>query len=391
MRLGLLIAVKFLKSNKGQTILIILGIAIGVSVQLFIGSLIQGLQKGLVEKTIGNSSQITITFDNETERLSNYSETINLLNENIVKEELPINTVQVVDDNPALLVFGEETQSVLVRGFESLTNEKIYDIKSKLVSGVLPSKVNEILIGTDLKDAFDLSLNDKISILGTNQITYECIVVGFYDLSVASLNKSWVITSNDTTNSIFKNSDTITSIEMQVDNDFVFEVDTIATTLANDTSNELIFTNWKSQNQQLLSGLNGQSVSSLLIQVFVMISVVLGIASVLAITVLQKSRQIGILKAMGLKNRITSYVFIFEGLILGIIGTATGIGLSLIMSYSFTKYVVNPDGTPVVSLFISPSFIIISAIIAITACVVAALIPAINSSKLNPIDIIRNN
>lgn len=391
MRLGLLIAVKFLKSNKGQTILIILGIAIGVSVQLFIGSLIQGLQKGLVEKTIGNSSQITITFDNETERLSNYSETINLLNENIVKEDLPINTVQVVDDNPALLVFGEEKQSVLVRGFESLTNEKIYDIKSKLVSGVLPSKVNEILIGTDLKDAFDLSLNDKISILGTNQITYECIVVGFYDLSVASLNKSWVITSNDTTNSIFKNSDTITSIEMQVDNDFVFEVDTIATTLANDTSNELIFTNWKSQNQQLLSGLNGQSVSSLLIQVFVMISVVLGIASVLAITVLQKSRQIGILKAMGLKNRITSYVFIFEGLILGIIGTATGIGLSLIMSYSFTKYVVNPDGTPVVSLFISPSFIIISAIIAITACVVAALIPAINSSKLNPIDIIRNN
>ncbi|MDD4327059.1 MAG: ABC transporter permease, partial [Eubacteriales bacterium] len=72
MKLGFGIAVRFLFSNKGQTGMIILGIAIGVSVQIFIGSLIQGLQKSLVEKTIGTSSHITITADTDDKLISNY-------------------------------------------------------------------------------------------------------------------------------------------------------------------------------------------------------------------------------------------------------------------------------------------------------------------------------
>lgn len=63
MLLPIKIATRFLKSSKGQTILITIGIAIGVSVQIFIGLLIQGLQTSLVDKTIGSSSQITITAE----------------------------------------------------------------------------------------------------------------------------------------------------------------------------------------------------------------------------------------------------------------------------------------------------------------------------------------
>ena len=61
MKLAFNIAVRFLKSGRLQTLFIILKIAVGVSVQVFIGSLISGLQKSLVDKTIGNSSQITIS------------------------------------------------------------------------------------------------------------------------------------------------------------------------------------------------------------------------------------------------------------------------------------------------------------------------------------------
>jgi lipoprotein-releasing system permease protein len=128
-----------------------------------------------------------------------------------------------------------------------------------------------------------------------------------------------------------------------------------------------------------------------MIQVFVMISVILGIASVLAITVMQKSRQIGILKAMGIKNASSSLIFLFEGLILGIFGALAGIGLGLGLAYSFTVFAVRPDGTPVIALFIDPSFIALSGAIAVAACMLASLIPARRSSTLNPIDIIRNN
>ena len=72
MKLAFQIATRFLKSSKGQTILIALGIAIGVSVQIFIGSLIQGLQKSLVDTTIGNQPQITLTSNNEEKLIADY-------------------------------------------------------------------------------------------------------------------------------------------------------------------------------------------------------------------------------------------------------------------------------------------------------------------------------
>jgi lipoprotein-releasing system permease protein len=113
-----------------------------------------------------------------------------------------------------------------------------------------------------------------------------------------------------------------------------------------------------------------------MIQVFVMILVVLGISSVLAIMVMQKSKQIGILKAMGIQNTTTGYIFLSEGLILGILGAVLGIVFGLGLSFLFTKFALNPDGTPVVALYISYPFVTMSGMIAIAASVVAAMIPA---------------
>lgn len=127
-----------------------------------------------------------------------------------------------------------------------------------------------------------------------------------------------------------------------------------------------------------------------MIQVFVMISVLLGIASILAITVVQKSKQIGILKAMGIKDKDSSLIFLFRGLLLGVLGAILGVALGLLLAFTFTKFALNPDGTPVVPLFIDPMFITFSAVIAVAASVIAALIPARNSSKLSPIEVIRN-
>lgn len=387
MRLGYKIAVRFLKSNKAQTFLIILGIAIGVSVQIFIGSLIQGLQKSLVEKTIGNTSQITITSKDDTNEITDYKKILASIDEIDDK----IIEISSVSDHSALMEYGERSKSLLIRGFQLNQADGIYNFTENL-EGELPKNKNEILIGIDLKKEYGISLQDEISLLTTNGETATCKVVGFFDLKVASLNQNWCITTLETAQDIFDTGDTITSIELQVKNDEVFQADKIAEEIEKKIgSPSLIVDNWKAQNEQLLSGLQGQSISSIMIQVFVLISVVLGIASVLAITVMQKSRQIGILKAMGIKNSATSYIFLFEGLILGFFGAILGILLGLGLSVAFTKFALNPDGTPVISLYINYSFIVLSGFIAIMSSVLAALVPAIKSLKLNPIDIIRNN
>lgn len=388
MRLGYKIARRFLKSNKGQTLLIILGIAIGVSVQIFIGSLIQGLQKSLVEKTIGNSSQITITSNTDEKKIVDYKKLI----ADIETVDKNIKEISVVADYPAFLEYGKNSQSILIRGFEIDQADGIYNIIDNLEEGTYPINDNDIILGIDLKTEYDIKLNDEINLVTTNQETVKAKVVGFYDLKVSSINKNWGITTLGTVQNIFDTGDSITSIEMQVNGDSVFLADEIATKIITKIDDDtLTVDNWKDQNEQLLSGLQGQSISSLMIQVFVLISVVLGIASVLAITVMQKSKQIGILKAMGIKNAATSYVFLFEGLILGFFGALLGIILGLGLSFAFTKFALNPDGTPVIALYISYPFIMISGLIAVASSIFAALIPAIRSSKLNPIDIIRNN
>lgn len=384
MKLPFKIAVRFLRSSKGQTALIALGIAVGVSVQIFIGSLIQGLQKSLINKTVGNSPQITISSTTDDKVIKNYKEILKKIN----SEDKKVINVSVAADGPMLIKENSKTYSVLLRGMDIDTSDKIYNIKNRIYDGTQPKNSDEIMIGKDLQKELGVKLGEEIEVIPANGQVKKLKVTGFYDLKVAAINKSWLVTTLETSQNIFSIEDKITSIEMQVKD--IFSADITAANLANMLDKDIKVDNWKAQNEELLSGLNGQSVSSIMIQVFVLVAVVLGIASVLAITVIQKSRQIGILKAMGIKDRTASLIFLFQGLLLGILGAILGVALGLSLSYVFTKFALNPDGTPVVPLYIDYGFIALSAIIAVVSATVAALIPARRSSKLNPIEVIRN-
>lgn len=384
LKLSFKIALRFLKSTKGQTILIAMGIAVGVSVQIFIGSLIQGLQKSLVNKTIGSSSQITVSSNSSDKLISGYEDIVN----KIKASDDRIKNVSAVSDNPALIKSDDKTYSVLVRGMNLKQFDGIYKLKSSIYEGKAPSNNFDVIVGKDLKKELNLKLDDSIELITNSGQIKKLKVVGFYDLKASNINKSWLITNIKTASNIFSTGDKITDIEMQVSD--VFKADEIASIISKKIDKNLKVDNWKDQNASLLSGLSGQNASSIMIQFFVMISVVLGIASVLVVTVIQKSRQIGILKAMGIKNRQASYIFLFEGLLLGIIGGVIGVTFGLGLSYMFSKFALNPDGTPLVELYIDYKFIALSFLIAILSAVAAALIPAKRSSKLNPIEVIRN-
>lgn len=388
MKLSFQIAKRFLRSNLTQTIIIILGIGIGVSVQIFIGLLIGGLQNSLVETTIGNSSQITVSAEEEEGLISKYEPII----KDIESADNRIEFVSPVLDNPSFFDSDEKNQSLLVRGMEKAGANSIYSLSEYITEGSFETDENKVLLGEALKEKYGLKKGDTINLITPDKRTVECTVSGFFDLQVASINESWCITTLENAQEIFGTGDEISSIEMQMYDDNVFEADEAATKITKKLDNDsIVVTDWKTENQSLLSGLRGQSISSLMIQIFVMISVVLGISSILAITVMQKSRQIGILKAMGIKNGKASLIFLTEGLILGFFGAIAGVLMGLGLSYAFSTFALNADGTPVVDLYIDKGFIALSGCIAVAACLIASLIPARRSSKLNPIDIIRNN
>ena len=121
MSLAFRIALRFLKSSKGQTILISFGIAVGVAVQIFIGLLIQGLQKDLIDTTIGRTSQITI-YEKDKKDFSGYDEIIAKAG---VKDDRIFNLSAVLD-RPVFVGTKDSSRSVLMRGLALDRSEGIY-------------------------------------------------------------------------------------------------------------------------------------------------------------------------------------------------------------------------------------------------------------------------
>lgn len=386
MRLSFRIALRFLSSNKGQTILIAFGIAIGISVQIFIGSLIEGLQFSLVDATIGSAPHITLISKDKALPISNYNELKKSITSNF--EEVTIISPNI--SKGSFLKLDKSTEQILIRGFDFNSANQLYKIDSALIkNGKLP-KDNEILLGLDFANENNLSLGDSIEIVTAEGNIYPAKISGFFDLKIASINKSWAITTLNFASNIFSlDENQVSSIELQISTPF--EADNIAKEMnLKFRSFDVTIDNWKAQNQQLLSGLDGQSTSSLMIQVFVVISVVLGIASVLAISVVQKSKQLGILKAMGITDGNASLVFLFQGFLLGILGGILGIILGLGLLWSFAKFALDSNGNPIVPLFINYYFIAFSGILAIIASTLASIIPAIKSKNLSPMEVIKN-
>lgn len=390
MPLPLSIALRFFKRSKAQTVLIVIGISIGISVQIFVGILLQSLQSSLINNFIGNSSQITIESDTENPYIEGYEAIIDDLEE---FDELT--AISAAADRPATIQDGLKSINVLLRGLEIDDADEIYNIAPRIYEGEEPSGDLEAIVGKELSDELELEINDGLTIFGIIKIGEESIavnrsfkIVGFYDFESESINSAWIITTIASVQEMFNMNRTVTSIEMKVEKDLLFEADEVADDIEKKLDLEadnLKISNWIDENEQLLNGLQSQGLSSLFIQAFVLISVVIGISSVLAISVVQKQQQLGILKAMGISNRSASLIFLFQGLLLGIFGAIGGISLGVFFLWGFTQ----ASASDFIVIDYNPIFILASAAIIIGASVLAAVSPAIKSSRLNPIEVIR--
>ena len=388
MSISLKIAARFLKSNKLQTILIALGIALGVTVQIFLGLLIKNVNSNMIQTTVGNSSQVTVVSSKSSSNtFDNYDAIINK-----IKSEYPSKVTEVtgVLDNPALISVDKINSSVLVRGMNFDKGQNIYGVKKDLTNGTLPMNKNEVAIGNGIAKKFNLKVGDSVT-LQTSKGPKKVKVSGILNLNVGQLNDTWVVTDLNYAQAMFNESGKVNSIEMKLSTNEIFNANVIADGISKNLNKDLKVTNWKVENASLLGALSGQNSSSMTIQVFIMISVIMSIASVLAISVLQKSKQIGILKAMGIKNSDSAKIFIYQGSILGVIGAIVGGGLGIGVFELFANFVKTPTGTPVITNNLDITFVIISMIIAFIAATVAAIFAATKSLKLDPMEIIRDN
>jgi len=280
---------------------------------------------------------------------------------------------------------GDKSQSVLVRGLPLEQGDSIYKIKSRIIQGSAGLNASGILIGSELARDLRLEPGRTVRIATASGGGDVFTVQGVFDLESQPVNQTWVIMRLARAQSLL-DVDGVTGIELQVPR--VFEAEVIARALEGSFP-RVKWTSWQESNANLLSALKSQSGSSNLIQVLVLIAVTLGISSVLAVSAIQKSRQIGILKAMGCTRAVIGRVFLIMGGVLGCIGSILGCFAGYWLISAFLSATAKANGKPLFPLSIEPSLFLVSIAIATAAGTIAAFLPARNSARLNPIDVIR--
>lgn len=369
------IAARFLKSSPGQSALIIAGIAVGIATQIFVGSLITSLQDDLIDSAVGSSPHITLTAADDDATVSGELAAAAAKDEPLISTAVPVRTLS------AIFSSGEDSVPLSITGADAAGLDTIYKLSDRLVSGAYRLDEGEALVGAMFADKYGVAEGDTLELLLPSGSIAELEVSGVFDLGQATANERVVfIDAGSAAEALGLADDEYTAVQIQLSD--VFASAEVAERLASD--NDVEATEWQAENEQLLSGLSAQSGSSTMIQAFVLIAVALGIASTLAISAVQKTRQIGILKAIGMGDAAAGRIFLWQAALLGAGGTlggiALGYGLIALFGLVPVPFSIRPE----------PSFIALSAAIGMTVALLSSVIPARSTSRLDPIEVIQN-
>ncbi len=399
MRFELQIALRFLREGRTQSALIVGGVMVGVAVVIFISALIAGLQANTIRRTLGAQAHIVAkpiepvarpqlnpgetgvatvqTAPRKIRSIDNWQQVITAY------EAVPgVVAVSPMVSGAAIAIRGEGRSSVAVAGIELTLYDRIVDLTEKLVAGNLRLEPGDVLVGAELARDLGASIGDRITLTtgtaGNEGDQYR--ISGTLDLGNRELNRRAVYLPLRTAQSLFGLPGGVTSIDLRVQD--VFAADQVATQVASVAP--LRVESWMLTNNQLLSALTAQSASTAIIRVFVSIVVMLGIASVLVVAVVQKTREIGILRAMGASRGQMTRVFLFQGSLVGLVGSLLGALLATLLVFLFGTLVRGADGNVLFPIDLNAKLLLLACVVATLCGTLAAIAPARRAARLDP-------
>ena len=281
-------------------------------------------------------------------------------------------------------VLGETTKGVSIIGIEPDAYYKISDIPSKMLSGAADLPPSTTLIGKELASDFGVSTGDKLRLRsGDVEVVYT--VNGIFDLGNRQTNGRSILVSLRSAQSLMSVPGGVTGIGIKLVDPYQAEIVAaeLRTTLGLNTES------WIKALEQLFTALSTQSISFFAIEFFVALAVALGIASVLVVSVVQRSSEIGILRAMGASRGQVMRVFLVQGAIVGLAGSVAGSALAYAFVMLWQVLARNPDGTVFFPITLPLSLILITGGVATITGLFTAVLPAVSAARLNPVDAIR--
>ncbi|SFB91084.1 lipoprotein-releasing system permease protein [Polaromonas sp. OV174] len=397
------VAWRFLREGRMQTVLIVVGVAAGVAVIAYISALITGLQGNTLAKTLGAQAHISLRAPDDVvtpawtpasgvttlsdtqaraQRLRSVANWQALLP--VLEQRADVLTVSPMVSGGGLALRGEASQAIALQGVDLDRYDRIVGLRGKVVSGTARLAPGEAIIGRELASDLGIRVGDRLTV-NTGTVSDALRVTALVDLGVKDLNRRTVIVPLRAAQSLLGLPGGVTELDLQVRD--VWAAEATARVLRQSLPYKV--ESWQESNAQLVSALNAQSVSTAVIRGVVLIVVVLGIASVLVVSVVQKRREIGILRAMGTTRGQILRVFLLQGAVVGALGSVLGVLLAVLLIWLFTALVRGADGLPLFAITLQLGTALQVAGLATVCGVLAAIAPARRAAAMDPAQAIR--
>ncbi len=389
------LAYKYLKSRRKEkfisliSIISIIGILIGVMTLIVVLSVMDGFDHNLREKIISiNSHIVVLKYGDDIKEYDKIIEKIKPLKH--ITDIEPFIYKQAMISNKGLV------SGVVVRGI--LPTSKI--LKKIIKKGNLKEK-NSIVVGKELSESLGIKIGDTIDMVSPfGRLTPMGIipkmkkfkVTGIFQSGMYDYDSSMCFISIKEAQNFFNMGEKVTGLEVFVDN--IYKVNKIEKKIILKLKYPYWTRTWMDMNKNLFSAMKLERVTMFIILTLIILVAAFNIASTLIMIILEKNRDIAILKSIGAKKKDIMEIFILKGLIIGITGTILGTVFGCVICFLLKKYQfihLPKDVYYITTLPVEMNVFYITIIFfsSIALSFIATIYPAIQASKLKPVEVLR--
>jgi lipoprotein-releasing system permease protein len=396
------ITFRFLKARKKDgflnviSIFSFIGISLGVAVLIIVMSVMNGFRTELINKIVGFNSHITV---------KPYDRSINLKEIENKNLELISKNLILSNSSEAIIIREQNSKGVLLRGYLENDFSKLELINNaNFVGEDKRLKKNQISIGKELSYNLNLEIGDSITIMSSSSVETiignlpkqkTFVVLSIFDSGLADFDNNIIFLNLETLEEFSDLTERSRNLEIYLKNPQ--KIESQKEIVQNNFSNELVFT-WADTNKSLFSALKVERNVMFIILSLIIIVAAFNIISGLTILVKNKTKDIAILKSIGVLNNSIIKIFFLVGVIIGTSATLFGIFLGVVFSIyvenirEFISSIFDLTLFPAEIYFLStmPSEINIGSIFLISICSISitifvSIFPAMKAAKLDPI------
>ena len=376
------------------TVISILGVMVGVAALITVISVMTGFSSYMQDRILGTTSHILITGVGGIEDAQDVVS-------RVVDLDGVLAAAPYVMGQSLLKVEGDVT-GVVVRGIDPVQEAGVTDLANNMSRGSLEDLDDDgIVIGVELARQRGLRIGDQLTLVSPSEISSpfgmvplmeRFAVKGVFDTGMYEYDTGLVLVTTSAAQTFFDLGEAVTGVAVKTDD--VYMTHEIAERIQGELGYSFWVRDWREMNQNLFSALKLEKITMFIILVLIIVVAAFNIIGTLILVVMEKGREIAILKAMGATRKNISRIFMLEGLIIGLSGTAMGLILGLGLCYILANYqfVELPASVYYVTTLPVKVQLLDVAAICLAAMVVsftATVYPARRASLLNPVEILR--